>query len=1045
MERMPHIQAREAPKPLGAARTREEHDVEQQLERAVPRPQPRSQPDMPDFGAIPIKGGGCAPALQSELVAGTTADEREADRVADLVTRTGQPAVSADPTAPVGEVRGGQVCAECARQGKRTCSCAQRKPDPAATAQRAPAHAPTPSSGNYLAESLDGRGQALPAEARTFFEPRFGHDFSHVRVHSDSSAAALARSQQAHALTAGRHIVFGTGRYAPGGPEGRKLLAHELTHVVQQIGSNGRAPQVQFKRPGPGSCGWLDEAASTVIGDAAHVQIQNRLRGRGLAPELPIPRASKRKLGSLKCQPATTDPGYADLAKLGGTSIGISEIKPFWRAGVQARIEAMHYILRSRQAKSRILRTGACARQVPDAIDFGFRAVTGLTTATTFAMLKGAIVGTEDFGPFAMDPRKNLLAKEAGAGAIGYWCRLNEEGKKKNKKDKEKEKKEKEKKKKEKEKEKEKKQKEKEKEKKQKEKEKEKKQKEKEKGKGEGSAGAANVGFGISIFSSNVGGANAGVGISVGSSSASVLSAGAGVSWFSDTASAGSAGVGVTKDTEAAGALTAGAGMSEDTMAAAAAAAGAGETSGVVSVGAGVAGAGKVEDSATAAAGVAGTGEVSGSMAASAGATGSGKVSGAVGASTGSPKQKKTDEQEAAGSGADKVPPGHSDEEVEAGESGTTPGEKRTGAGTGAGTEGTGTAAGQPGRAGVGGEGTGAGKPGTVGTGGGALGKGPGDSSALTGTGPAATGTGTAATGTGIAATGTTATGTTATGTGTAGTAGAGDLAVLPVFPSNASEADRAKMAAEAAKVAALLKNAEEAQKLLLQYLASQDATGQYLVPASDWVAKLLRVTKGLSPDEIEYLKQLNWKPGHLSEQELRERIRKALANRKPAGTGPTAGGGGKTPQRKGEGSGPGTGGTEGGKKSSRGDGPGTPGRDTAKSPGGGRDRATAPPPGTKHAASGDFGYVILSGISASSKLSPGQAVLCTVRIVELDGQRRTFVLDNVSITMDSRKDGNTVNLYFTKDFWSQKFKFHGLGGKETLSEYSFGHRRSHK
>jgi hypothetical protein len=753
------------------------------------------------------------------------------------------------------------------------------------------------------------------------------------------------------------------------------------------------------------------------------LQIQNRLRGRGLAPELPVPRASKRKLGSLKCQPATTDPGYADVAKLGGTSIGISEIKPFWRAGVQARIEAMHYILRSRQAKSRILRTGACARQVPDAIDFGFRAVTGLTTATTFAMLKGAIVGTEDFGPFSMDPRKNLLAKEVGTGAIGYWCKLNEEGKKKNKKDKEKEKKEKEKKK----------------------KEKEKKKKEKEKGKGEGSAGAANVGFGISIFSSHVGGANAGVGISVGSSSASVASAGAGVSWFSDTASAGSAGVGVTKDSQAAGALTAGAGVSEDTMAAAVGAAGAGETKGVVSVGAGVAGAGKVEDSATAAAGVAGTGEVSGSMAASAGAAGSGKVEGAVGASTGSPKQKKTDEQEAAGSGADKVPPGHSDEEVEAGESGTTPGEKRTGAGTEAGTEGTGTTTGQPGRAGAGGEGTGAGKPGTVGTGGGALGKGPGDSSTLTGTGPAPTGTGTAASGTGTAATGTTATGTTATGTGTAGTAGAGDLAVLPVFPSNASEADRAKMAAEAAKVAALLKNAEEAQKLLLQYLASQDATGQYMVPASDWVAKLLRVTKGLSADDIEYLKQLNWKPGHVSDQELRERIRKALANRKPAGTGPTAGGGGKTPQRKGEGSGPGTGGTEGGKKSSRGDAPGTPGRDTAKSSGGGRDRATAPPAGTKHAASGDFGYVILSGISALSKLSPGQAALCTVRIVELDGQRRTFVLDHVSITFDSRKDSNTFKLYFTHDFWSQKFKFHGLGGKETLSEYSFGHRRSHK
>jgi len=70
-------------------------------------------------------------------------------------------------------------------------------------------------------------------------EPRFGHDFSHVRVHADEQAAESARAVNALAYTVGRDIVFGRGRYAPGSTEGRRLLAHEMAHVVQQ-GSHGQ-------------------------------------------------------------------------------------------------------------------------------------------------------------------------------------------------------------------------------------------------------------------------------------------------------------------------------------------------------------------------------------------------------------------------------------------------------------------------------------------------------------------------------------------------------------------------------------------------------------------------------------------------------------------------------------------------------------------------------------------------------------------------------------------------------------------------------------
>ena len=83
-------------------------------------------------------------------------------------------------------------------------------------------------------DSLRGGGQPLPESARAFFEPRFVHDFSGVRVHTGGRAAETAKAINAKAFTVGRDVVFGAGKYAPETPAGRRLLAHELTHVVQQ-------------------------------------------------------------------------------------------------------------------------------------------------------------------------------------------------------------------------------------------------------------------------------------------------------------------------------------------------------------------------------------------------------------------------------------------------------------------------------------------------------------------------------------------------------------------------------------------------------------------------------------------------------------------------------------------------------------------------------------------------------------------------------------------------------------------------------------------
>jgi hypothetical protein len=88
-------------------------------------------------------------------------------------------------------------------------------------------------------EVLRSPGQPVDASSRAYFEPRFGHDFSKVRTHADARAAESAAAVNAHAYTVGSDIVFGGGQHAPGTERGKRLLAHELAHVVQQ---NSRPP-----------------------------------------------------------------------------------------------------------------------------------------------------------------------------------------------------------------------------------------------------------------------------------------------------------------------------------------------------------------------------------------------------------------------------------------------------------------------------------------------------------------------------------------------------------------------------------------------------------------------------------------------------------------------------------------------------------------------------------------------------------------------------------------------------------------------------------
>ncbi|MFQ3684939.1 DUF4157 domain-containing protein, partial [Roseiflexus sp.] len=95
-------------------------------------------------------------------------------------------------------------------------------------------------------DAMRGGGAPLDQETRAFMEPRFGHDFSQVRIHTDARAATVARSLDALAFTVGNDIAFAPGQYQPGSDEGRTLLAHELTHTLQQTGG---AARVQRQTP----------------------------------------------------------------------------------------------------------------------------------------------------------------------------------------------------------------------------------------------------------------------------------------------------------------------------------------------------------------------------------------------------------------------------------------------------------------------------------------------------------------------------------------------------------------------------------------------------------------------------------------------------------------------------------------------------------------------------------------------------------------------------------------------------------------------------
>jgi hypothetical protein len=172
-------------------------------------------------------GGGCprcrgAAPIQPKLTINEPGDayEQEADRIAKNVMRMPDVGPRASPSL----WRVQRECAECEEHDKK--SKLQTKRDQSGTA--------TATAPPIVHAVLRSPGRPLDAQTRAFMEPRFGYDFGRVRVHTDERAARSAEAVNARAYTVGADVVFAHQQFTPATAMGRRLLAHELAHVVQQ-------------------------------------------------------------------------------------------------------------------------------------------------------------------------------------------------------------------------------------------------------------------------------------------------------------------------------------------------------------------------------------------------------------------------------------------------------------------------------------------------------------------------------------------------------------------------------------------------------------------------------------------------------------------------------------------------------------------------------------------------------------------------------------------------------------------------------------------
>ena len=162
-------------------------------------------------------------------------------------------------------------------------------------------------------EVVRSPGQALEPASRDFMESRFQHDFSAVRVHTGSEAAEAARTIQARAFTVGPNIVFGHGEFAPGTTEGKQLMAHELSHVIQQRSNPMTAGRVVQRQPSA-----LEQSTSQA--ERGNLRVLTLEHVKKLSPE-DVEKEFKEKPGKIPVDEVKFGPGIADGIKEGLKSL----------------------------------------------------------------------------------------------------------------------------------------------------------------------------------------------------------------------------------------------------------------------------------------------------------------------------------------------------------------------------------------------------------------------------------------------------------------------------------------------------------------------------------------------------------------------------------------------------------------------------------------------------------------------------------------------------------------------------------------------------
>ncbi len=215
------------------------------------------------------------PTVQTKLQVNAPGDqfEQEADQVADAVMRNAPAAAPAPPEDNENNGSSPQPNIQTSRNGH----------------QGVPEVSPET---EVRIQGLNGRGSPLAHDDQAFFEERMGADFSQVRIHTGSDAVQLSQDLEAKAFTYGKHVAFNEGEYQPGTENGRRLLAHELTHTIQQ----GAVNRVQrYPDPAEAVTAEAPKAPESSAADSSFQQVKNKVKQEAIKEKAHEPASKKAK------------------------------------------------------------------------------------------------------------------------------------------------------------------------------------------------------------------------------------------------------------------------------------------------------------------------------------------------------------------------------------------------------------------------------------------------------------------------------------------------------------------------------------------------------------------------------------------------------------------------------------------------------------------------------------------------------------------------------------------------------------------------------